>query len=287
MGDGPLAQPLARRCRAAATRRPGSTSSRAASTTSSRPDRRGAAGLPGVPAKAEEAAGDAPIVRPIFEPGDALFFDELFLHQTGVGPVDAEPALRDRELVLRRLGVSGASTARSPSRTAGRSAGGQLQRRRSRRTGPRSTVRSRKRLVDLPQGQTCGDVGAPAPTGPVSQPARRGFRRTTVERLRRCGRSTRMRAPDAWPRSIRAGRGGVRPGYEPVLPRLADRDRLTRLLRIRASVCRPGHDHVRAALLPGHVPEPAGPPPGGDDVSSGGKFRAGQRVVERLLAGTA
>ena len=54
---------------------------------------------------AEEAAGDTPIVRPIFEPGDALFFDELCLHQTGVRPVDAEPALRDRELVLRRLGV--------------------------------------------------------------------------------------------------------------------------------------------------------------------------------------
>jgi hypothetical protein len=27
-----------------------------------------------------------PIVRPIFEPGDALFFDELFLHQTGSDP---------------------------------------------------------------------------------------------------------------------------------------------------------------------------------------------------------
>jgi hypothetical protein len=33
--------------------------------------------------KAEEAAADVPIVRPIFEPGDALLFDELFLHQTG------------------------------------------------------------------------------------------------------------------------------------------------------------------------------------------------------------
>jgi hypothetical protein len=36
--------------------------------------------------KAEEAAGDRQIVRPIFEPGDALFFDELFLHQTGSDP---------------------------------------------------------------------------------------------------------------------------------------------------------------------------------------------------------
>jgi hypothetical protein len=31
---------------------------------------------------AEEAAGDAGIVRPIFEPGDVLLFDELFLHAT-------------------------------------------------------------------------------------------------------------------------------------------------------------------------------------------------------------
>ena len=42
-------------------------------------------------AKAEEAAGDAPIVRPIFEPGDALFFDELFLHQTASDPSMPNP----------------------------------------------------------------------------------------------------------------------------------------------------------------------------------------------------
>jgi hypothetical protein len=41
--------------------------------------------------KAEEAAGDAGIVRPIFEPGDALFFDELFLHQTGSDPSMPKP----------------------------------------------------------------------------------------------------------------------------------------------------------------------------------------------------
>jgi len=35
---------------------------------------------------AEEAAGDRPIVRPIFEPGDALLFDELFLHKTAAEP---------------------------------------------------------------------------------------------------------------------------------------------------------------------------------------------------------
>jgi hypothetical protein len=41
--------------------------------------------------KAEEAAGDRPIVRPIFEPGDALFFDELFLHQTASDPAMPKP----------------------------------------------------------------------------------------------------------------------------------------------------------------------------------------------------
>jgi hypothetical protein len=34
----------------------------------------------------EEAAGDAGILRPVFEPGDALFFDEYFLHQTASDP---------------------------------------------------------------------------------------------------------------------------------------------------------------------------------------------------------
>lgn len=40
---------------------------------------------------AENAAGDRPIVRPIFEPGDALFFDELFLHQTASDPSMPNP----------------------------------------------------------------------------------------------------------------------------------------------------------------------------------------------------
>ena len=40
---------------------------------------------------AEEAAGDVPIISPIFEPGDALFFDELFLHQTGADPSMPKP----------------------------------------------------------------------------------------------------------------------------------------------------------------------------------------------------
>lgn len=42
-------------------------------------------------AKAEEAAGETGIVRPIFEPGDALFFDDMFLHQTGSDPSMPKP----------------------------------------------------------------------------------------------------------------------------------------------------------------------------------------------------
>jgi hypothetical protein len=38
-----------------------------------------------------EAAGDRTIVRPIFEPGDVLFFDELCLHQTGSDPSMPKP----------------------------------------------------------------------------------------------------------------------------------------------------------------------------------------------------
>jgi hypothetical protein len=41
--------------------------------------------------RAREAAGDLEIVRPIFEPGDALFFDEMFLHQTGSDPSMPNP----------------------------------------------------------------------------------------------------------------------------------------------------------------------------------------------------
>jgi hypothetical protein len=38
---------------------------------------------------AETAAGELPIMRPTFEPGDALLFDELFLHKTA-----SEPSMR-------------------------------------------------------------------------------------------------------------------------------------------------------------------------------------------------
>jgi len=41
--------------------------------------------------KAEEAAGDTEIIRPIFEPGDALLFDEMFLHKTGSDPSMPKP----------------------------------------------------------------------------------------------------------------------------------------------------------------------------------------------------
>jgi hypothetical protein len=41
--------------------------------------------------RAEAAAGDVQIVRPIFEPGDALFFDELFLHSTASDPSMPNP----------------------------------------------------------------------------------------------------------------------------------------------------------------------------------------------------
>jgi hypothetical protein len=42
---------------------------------------------------AEEAAGEAPILRPIFDPGDALFFDGMLLHQTGSDPSMPRPRL--------------------------------------------------------------------------------------------------------------------------------------------------------------------------------------------------
>lgn len=39
----------------------------------------------------DELAAETPIVRPIFEPGDALIFDQYLLHQTGWGPGLTEP----------------------------------------------------------------------------------------------------------------------------------------------------------------------------------------------------
>jgi len=40
---------------------------------------------------AEEAARPKRVIRPVFEPGDALLFDELFLHQTGSDPAMPNP----------------------------------------------------------------------------------------------------------------------------------------------------------------------------------------------------
>lgn len=40
---------------------------------------------------AEEAAGETSIMRPIFHPGDALLFDDMFLHKTGSDPAMPEP----------------------------------------------------------------------------------------------------------------------------------------------------------------------------------------------------
>ena len=42
-------------------------------------------------AVAEEAAGEVGIVRPIFDPGDALLFDDRMLHQTGSDPSMPNP----------------------------------------------------------------------------------------------------------------------------------------------------------------------------------------------------
>jgi hypothetical protein len=39
----------------------------------------------------EEAAAGTAVIRPIFEPGDALLFDELFLHKTGADPSMPKP----------------------------------------------------------------------------------------------------------------------------------------------------------------------------------------------------
>jgi hypothetical protein len=43
------------------------------------------------PEDAEAAAAGVGVVRPMFEPGDALIFDHLFLHQTGADASMTEP----------------------------------------------------------------------------------------------------------------------------------------------------------------------------------------------------
>jgi hypothetical protein len=39
----------------------------------------------------DELAAETPVVRPIFEPGDALIFDQFLMHQTGWGPGLTQP----------------------------------------------------------------------------------------------------------------------------------------------------------------------------------------------------
>ena len=59
--------------------------------------------------KVDEAAAAAGtrVVRPIFEPGDAIFFDELFLHQTGSDPAMDRPRYAIENWFFGGLGVSG------------------------------------------------------------------------------------------------------------------------------------------------------------------------------------
>jgi hypothetical protein len=47
------------------------------------------------PQVAEEAAGEAGILRPIFDPGDVLLFDDLFLHSTA-----ADPSMKKSRLAI-------------------------------------------------------------------------------------------------------------------------------------------------------------------------------------------
>jgi hypothetical protein len=47
------------------------------------------------PGVVERVAGGAPVLRPRFEPGDALVFDEFFLHRTAVD----EGMTRDRHAI--------------------------------------------------------------------------------------------------------------------------------------------------------------------------------------------
>ena len=92
MGAGALAQPVA--VALALRRRGAGAGHRAAPARDlvATADRRGACSTTTVSQReVEEARGRQPILRPIFEPGDALFFDELFLHQTGSDPSMPKP----------------------------------------------------------------------------------------------------------------------------------------------------------------------------------------------------
>ena len=94
------------RCPAAATRRPASTSSRAGSTTLvGHRHRRGDARLSRCRSEAEEAAGGVADRPADLRAGRRALLRRDVPAPDRFGAVDAEPALRDRELVLRRLRV--------------------------------------------------------------------------------------------------------------------------------------------------------------------------------------
>ena len=63
------------------------------------------------PQVAEETAGDVGVLRPIFEPGDVLLFDELFLHSTA-----AEPTMKKSRWAIESwfFGSSGSPSQYSP-----------------------------------------------------------------------------------------------------------------------------------------------------------------------------
>jgi hypothetical protein len=67
-------------------------------------------------ATAEAAAGQLPIVRPIFEPGDAVFFDDLCLHQTA-----SDPSMQHTRYAIESwfFGASGFPDAYAPIAVAG------------------------------------------------------------------------------------------------------------------------------------------------------------------------
>ena len=63
------------------------------------------------PQVAEEAAGEVGVLRPIFEPGDVLLFDDLFLHSTA-----AEPSMKKSRMAIESwfFGASASPSQYSP-----------------------------------------------------------------------------------------------------------------------------------------------------------------------------
>jgi ectoine hydroxylase-related dioxygenase (phytanoyl-CoA dioxygenase family) len=63
------------------------------------------------PNEAEAAAGETGVVRPIFEPGDVLLFDDLFLHTTA-----ADPSMKKSRMAIESwfFGASASPTEYAP-----------------------------------------------------------------------------------------------------------------------------------------------------------------------------